>query len=106
MITAIRARATDPLTSHLAAEYVERTKLAEVQKARVMRALRTAGRPVTSMELAAHSGIDRYAVARRLPELERQGAVERLHARRCSVSKRQALTWYLAPQQLKLNLKG
>lgn len=47
----------------------------------------------TSREVARGSGVDRYVVARRLPELEREGLVERYDVRLCDVTERKAITW-------------
>lgn len=61
------ARRTDPVSSHKAAERITRTVRSE-QKRRVLGAVRLyPGR--TSRELAEQCGLDRYMVARRLPEL-------------------------------------
>jgi len=55
----------------------------------------------TSAELAAHTGIDRYTMARRLPEAARRFSngtgVYRGPARACRVSKRMAMTWWPEP---------
>lgn len=86
------ARNTDPSTSHAAADYVERTGIASTQRTKVMRALRQ--HPgTTSAELAAVAGLDRYIVARRLPELSERGLAEKALIRRCTVSGIAAVTW-------------
>jgi hypothetical protein len=85
------ARATDPDTSHEAAEYVTDTGIRAAQCRRVADAVRRfPGR--TSNELSDASGIDRYTIARRLPELE-PAHVTRGDARTCRISGRRALTW-------------
>lgn len=72
-----RARRTDPLSSHAAADRAERSGSIGRQAARVLEALRaTPG--LTSGELAARHGLDRYMVARRCPDLERAGKVRRI----------------------------
>lgn len=48
----------------------------------------------TSLELATCARMDRYVLARRLPECESAGAVRRGQGRRCSVSGRLAVTWW------------
>jgi hypothetical protein len=48
---------------------------------------------VTSAELASTGGLDRYMVARRLPDLNRDGLVSRGQARRCAITGRWAITW-------------
>jgi hypothetical protein len=50
----------------------------------------------TSFELFAYCTLDRYQLARRLPELERQGLVRRGQERTCRVSGRLAATWRAA----------
>lgn len=72
-----RARTRDPLSSHAAADQAEASGLIGRQAARVLEAVRATG-GMTSSELAARHGLDRYACARRLPELERQGLVRRI----------------------------
>jgi len=93
MNTYQRARASDPHTSHLAAEHVEKTGLADTQKRLVLEELKGCSMPVTSRELAFLGCIDRYSVARRLPELKDEGLVCCFPARKCRISKRQAITW-------------
>lgn len=71
-----RARRRDPLSSHAAADRAEASGAIGRQAQRVLDALRaTPG--LTSAELAARHGIDRYAAARRLPELAARGLVRR-----------------------------
>ena len=57
----------------------------------VLAALRKAKRPVTGRELAHHKRID--GAWKRLPELERAGAVRRCGSIKCSVTGRKATTW-------------
>lgn len=85
------ARATDPETSRLAADEITRSGARDAQAAEVLRRLREHPGS-TSMELAG-LGLDRYAIARRLPELERLGLVRRGDARTCQTG-RLALTWW------------
>ena len=69
-----RARRSDPESSHRAATEV--APHLSGQRRAVWEALsRHPGR--SSKELAEVSGLDRYMVARRLPELEQYGLVER-----------------------------
>ncbi len=54
----------------------------------------------TSMELARATGLDRHMVARRLPELVKEGRVYRGAAVRCRISEKAACTWWpVAPGQ-------
>lgn len=74
-----RARATDPSSSHAAADELERSGRADRQLDQVQRLVRRyPGR--TSKMLATMGRVDRYMVARRLSELERQGRVRRRDA--------------------------
>lgn len=85
------ARKSDGVTSHAAANEVTRSG----QRARQQHAVLTLVRRYpnhTSNELSRY-GVDRYAIARRLPELEAAGLIERGHPRRCEVSGKLATTW-------------
>jgi Mn-dependent DtxR family transcriptional regulator len=48
---------------------------------------------VTSAELAAYMGVDRYVTARRLPDLRKRGLVEQCHKTTCTVNRTPAVTW-------------
>ena len=86
------ARRTDPESSHLAAEQHTRSGRRASQQDQAHAAVRAApGR--TSAELAAATGIDRYLLARRLPECETAGRVRRSTMRICTVTGRLATTW-------------
>lgn len=87
------ARGSDPGTSHQAAREHVRSGQHGEQLHAVLKALRGQPGPVTSMELARAAGLDRYACARRLPDLVRAGDVEQGEARPCRVSGRAAVTW-------------
>ena len=88
----INSRNTDPITSHMAGDYVESTGIASNQRLIVSKAV--ADFPgMTSKELADAAGIDRFMVARRLPEIV---SVKRGEARECRIGKRQSLTWWPA----------
>jgi hypothetical protein len=76
-----RARRADPLSSHAAADELERSGRAEAQRRQVLAVLRR-WPGSTSAELAALGGLDRHMVARRLPELYRAGYAERVSAGR------------------------
>ena len=86
------ARATDPDTSHTAAEAVTRSGVRAHQQRQVLAALRQ-WPGCTSAELAQRASMDRYAVARRLPELAPEFAW-RGGSRTCGVSGRPAVTWW------------
>jgi hypothetical protein len=87
------ARASDPVSSQLAAEEVTASGHRDSQKREILAALRSEPEPVSSMELSRATGLDRYVVARRLPDLERDGMVERGPLRTCRISNRAAVTW-------------
>ena len=90
-----KARRTDPVTSHEAAEHAEQTGIIAGQQKIVLDLVRRHPGN-TSAELAWSDdaqGLDRYAIARRLPELVRLGKVRRGEARVCSESGRRAVTW-------------
>lgn len=95
---AIIAANADPKTSHLAAEEFTKSGARKRQKTTVLELLRIAvnrhgGMSRTSAELAAEWGMDRHAVARRLPDLEADGLVRRMGVRNCGVGGGPAVTW-------------
>lgn len=73
----VMARRTDGDGSHQAADEMQRSGKAKVQRLEVLRALRRFPGS-TSRQLAELGRIDRYTTARRLPELEVEGLVKRL----------------------------
>jgi predicted transcriptional regulator len=88
------ARNTDPASSHMAACEITATGARGQQQRIVFRAVvENPGR--TSRELAALCPLDRYQVARRLPELEEVCMVKKGPARECEVGKRLAVTWLI-----------
>lgn len=110
-----RARATDPPTSHDAGEAHVATGRAQREQDVVLAALERHGRDgVTSDELAAAAGLDRYLVARRLPELRDVRGAARVYGyplvpekRRSMISGRKAMVWRPAttePEQQALAL--
>jgi len=85
------ARNTDPLSSHLAGEEI--TVLGKRQKQiNIVVRLVKRSEGLTSAELAHKHGIDRYMAARRLPEAS---SLKKGDARRCTISKRSAVTWWV-----------
>jgi hypothetical protein len=83
----------DPASSHIAASEITRSGLRGRQKRLVLQALGFFKDPPTSAELAQLGKIDRYTVARRLPDLMHDGLVEQGIIRSCSVTGRKAVTW-------------
>jgi hypothetical protein len=87
------ARASDPLSSHVAATEVTRSGRRALQTAEVLRLLKM--HPgTTSRELAARTYLDRYVAARRLPEMIEGRLVRQGEARICAESGRLAVTWW------------
>lgn len=88
------SRRSDPRSSHEAGERMRASGALGDQKAQAAAAVRAwPGR--TSQELAEAAGLDRYMLARRLPECEdRAGGVRRGEMRRCSITGRLAMTWW------------
>ncbi len=94
----IMARRTDPMSSLVAAEEAMMSGRRDTQARDVLRAVIRYPHK-TSRELASVTGMDRYIVARRLPELEKDGLVMKEGnaagpvLRKCTVSGRPAVTW-------------
>jgi len=87
------ARNSDPSTSHAAADYITTTGKRGAQQ--TMAATAVQQYPgLTSLELARRTSMDRYVLARRLPECEELRLVRRGEVRVCTASGRQALTWW------------
>lgn len=86
------ARSTDPQTSHEAAEKLVSSGALTKQMTLVLDVLRKHG-PCTSAELAERSGLDRYVVARRLPDLQKRQRATKVTARVCSVGGNKATVW-------------
>lgn len=87
------ARNTDPITSHLAAAHMQGSGALHRQQSRALAAVMNYP-GLTSNELAKATGICRFELARRLPEVAEAGLVVRGAPKRCSVSGRQACTWH------------
>lgn len=74
-IQPVRARKSDPVTSHTAARNAER--FAATHAGRIMEALKEG--PRTAAGLAAMTGLSIVQVDRRLPELRTAGLAEVMH---------------------------
>lgn len=74
------ARRTDPASSHAAADEHEKSGKAATRRARLENAV-YANPGKTSKELAEITGLERHEASRRLPEIERMGAIHRREAR-------------------------
>lgn len=86
-----RARKSDPIGSHVAAE-----KIAEVAKAQNMAVLDAMREypGLSTRALAERSGLDRYVVARRASELLKAGLVWRVEGGKCQATGHTAALWY------------
>jgi len=87
-------RKTDPLSSRAAA--CRAAQFHGAQCAAVLKALRLQPGS-TSRELAQRMCMDRYMVARRLPDLRKKGAVKQGPQRVCEVAGHRAVTWEVTP---------
>jgi hypothetical protein len=92
-----RARRRDPQTSHQAAEGIRRSGELGKQQRAVLEAVR-AHPGKTAVELAHLAGLDRYAVSRRLPELQ-PVHVRRGPPRDCTINRRPQSTWYVVHRE-------
>jgi DNA-binding MarR family transcriptional regulator len=86
------SRRRDPETSRIAADRLRASGALGRQQAEVLAAI-TRWPGSTAVELAKHADLDRYAVSRRLPELQRKGQVRRGPPRDCTVNGRPQSTW-------------
>jgi len=87
------ARNTDPETSHEAAELVTESNLRQTQIDRVIEMVRK-DEGLTSAELALKNKTCRYVLARRLADADGSD-LDQGQKRKCSVSGRNAMTWFL-----------
>ena len=86
------ARRTDPESSHRAALHITRTGKRGAQQDQAAAAVRHHPSH-TSFELALLTDLDRYMLARRLPECVIAGRVRRGAMRHCTVTGRLAMEW-------------
>ncbi len=84
----------DPYTSDLAAEKLQRSGRHKGIKAAVLAALR-AHDGSTSGELGRYLGRDWLYAARRLPELEAEGLVQKGEPRLCGFKGTKCVTWWV-----------
>lgn len=85
-----RARADDPDTSKAAA--LAAAEFAGDHRAKILGSLLTQGEG-TCYEIAARTGLDHVAVARRLPELEERGVAKPTDATRKGPTGRSCRVW-------------
>lgn len=88
-----RSRSDDPESSHDAADAVRRSGALAAQQKAVLEAVKQ-WPGLTSLELAARLKLDRYQVARRLPEIETAGRIRRGEIK--TINHRKHLTWWPA----------
>jgi hypothetical protein len=90
------ARATDPQSSHDAAEAHTASGARQCHIEVVVAQVR-AFEGLTSAEIAARTGLERHEAARRLPDAEKAGAVRKGMPRKCSISNKLVTTWWPTP---------
>lgn len=94
-----RARNADPRSSHEAAAAIKRSGAAKAQASIVLEALKRYPM-ASSAELAQFAGLDRYMVARRLPELHQAHLVNLFDptdaTEPCRVSRKRVCRWMAA----------
>lgn len=93
MLEHARARNSDPIGSHRAADAIERDSTVQDQHARALAAVR-AFPGESSLSLAEKVQVCRFMLARRLPELLRDGLVKRITGGKCPRPGRTAALWY------------
>ncbi|MDH4201382.1 MAG: winged helix-turn-helix domain-containing protein [Phycisphaerae bacterium] len=87
-----KSRRTDPVTSHQAAHEVEKSGRAASHRAMCLASVNM--RPgQTAAEIAVHTGLERHAPSRRLPELRDQGLIANGQSRVCTATGRLSLVW-------------
>lgn len=95
------SRATDPSTSHAAAEQHVKSGKADSNRKKVLAGIEISPGQ-TSDELADALGMDRHEVARRLPELEHQGMVRKGDKRKSWLTGNECVTWWPTQQIIEL----
>lgn len=87
-----RAANADPVTSFIAAEQVEKSGKANLQRQIVLAWVRQHPGQ-TAAEIAHHTGLERHVPSRRLPELREAGLVSNGSPRICGVCGTRQMTW-------------
>jgi DNA-binding MarR family transcriptional regulator len=88
------ARASDPLTSHQAADRVVQSGRIYTQRAEILRVVREAPGSTASEIARALGQTSNHIASRRLPELEDEGFVRRGEARTCRATSYKAVSWF------------
>lgn len=86
------SKRNDPSTSWDAGDDFHESIKPEYHYQLIQEVFKTNG-PMTSAEISMLCDLDRYQVARRLPEMERRNSVIRAGIRVCSVKKRKSVVW-------------
>lgn len=87
------SRASDPRSSSAAGDFAAESGLVDSHEGAIVAAV--VARPgQTSDEIAAATGLDRVAVARRMAALERKNRVRRGEQRASRITRRAGLTWW------------
>lgn len=94
-----QSRSTDPVSSTLAADAIERSGIAAAHRRLCLAQVQTHPGQ-TAAEIARAVGLERHAPSRRLPELREAGLVANGPMRVCAVKGRQSLTWLPAGEAL------
>ena len=98
------ARRKDPSSSHRAASEVTASGKRRSQMSEVLLLVnRHPGK--TSLELSCIGDLDRYVIARRLPELETGRLIRRGGQRICTEGKRTAVTWFPLDEEERRRMK-
>jgi len=89
------AKTNDPVTSWEAGEEIHETGTAQ-RHVEIILCTLSPHHSLTSAEIAAECELDRWQVARRLPEMERKNLAERWEIRKCAVTNRKCVTWLMS----------
>ena len=92
------SRKTDPASSKAAEAEINRTGSRRAQQEIILEYVRQSPGD-TSLEMSDKLCLDRYQIARRLADLKNAGFVYQADIRKCSVSGRDAVTWYPVKNQ-------
>ena len=85
----------DPATSRQAEAAITQSGARQTQAELVLDLVREHG-GLTSAELTQFCDLDRWQIARRLPDLEANGLVIKGNARRCTITNKASVVWWLA----------
>jgi predicted HTH transcriptional regulator len=100
----VGSRTTDPVSSHLAEDEINRSGSRANQQAIILEAVGlNPGR--TSRELTWYCDLDRYQIARRLSDLNDATLVYKGPIRRCHEGGRKSVTWFPVPLKTSMQLK-